>query len=112
MNRFLARNGKKRVWWKQTYLRPSNVWGNEEFDVSVSENPQYHPPEIPLSKATPAFEELGRSFFLTLFILCPRVATVFACVDVFCVVLLLPPFVWEKTGKDEDGLDTQLFEST
>ena len=78
---------------KQTYLSPSDIWGNEEFDIPVSKDPQYHPPKIPLGKATPAFEQLGGSFFLALFVPCPCLATVFACVDVFCVMLLLPPFV-------------------
>jgi hypothetical protein len=78
----------------------------------MSEDPQYHPPEIPLSEATPAFEQLGRGFFLSLLVLCPRVAAVSACVDVFSVMLLLPALVWEKSRKDEDWLDTQLFKST
>lgn len=77
----------------ETYLCPSDIWGNEEFDISVSEYPQYHPPEIPLRKATPAFEQLRCSFFLALFVPCPCFATVFACVDMFRVLLLFPAFV-------------------
>jgi len=77
----------------ETYLCPSDIWGNEKFDISVSEYPQYHPPEIPLREATSAFEQLRRSFFLALFVPCPGFATVFACVDVFRVLLLLPAFV-------------------
>lgn len=77
-----------------TYLSPRDVRRDDKLYVPVPKDPQNHPPEIPLREATPAFEQLRRRVFLALFVPGPGFATVFACVDVFCVLLLLPAFVW------------------
>ena len=99
--------------WKiKTYLSPSKIRSNKKLDISMFKNPQDHSPQIPLSKVAPSLEQFRSSFFLSLFISCPRVTSVSACFDVFGVMMWLPAFVREESWEYENGFNPQLFEST
>lgn len=76
----------------------------------MPENPQNHPPKIPLGEAAAAFEKFGCGLFLAIFVFRPRVATISACIDMFVVVCVLPALIGKQARKYEYGLDAELLE--
>jgi hypothetical protein len=78
----------------------------------MPENPEDHPPQIPLGKTTSALEEFGRLFFLPGFILRPSLCSVPAGILMLHHGVGLQSSVWYKPREYENWLDMKFLENS
>jgi hypothetical protein len=71
----------------------------------MPENPEDHPPEIPLSETAPPFKQFRSSLLLPRFVLGPCITSVSARFILLVIVMRLPAFIWNESWEHEDGLD-------
>ena len=80
----------------------------------MAENTEDHTPEIPLLKTCANLKQLGGGFLLTGLVATPTIGSVptglVLLVDQVWLDVL-PAFLWDEAGKNEDGFDSKLFES-
>ncbi|KAF8998119.1 hypothetical protein BDQ17DRAFT_1247997 [Cyathus striatus] len=76
----------------------------------MPEDPQDHPPEVPLLEATSSFEEFCCSIFMSTLIPGPCIGAILACIHLFHILSLLQTLIWNEPREYKHRLNSKFFE--